>query len=283
MTDADGMVDGGDGWKMLIQRSWTVGSNIEDYFCRRITIAEDMHITGFRALSPPGTHHETLTITTATSPMGSFDCDPTVSLDMQTQMLFAGGTGTDDFLFPSGVAFKLAAGTTIQLYLHLYNASDSTTTQTSGVMVQTVPAAEVVNEADMMFVGKRTFQIPAAPMPPASPSPYTVVTDCGSTGNWHLVGMWPHMHKFGVHSKIEIERNNVIVKTPVDVPYDVDHQRNYSMDVLAQANDRIRLTCTWLNTTQSIVYSSDSSVDEMCRVGVYIWPKIGDLDACLNQ
>ncbi|HUS31738.1 MAG TPA: hypothetical protein VMZ53_24720 [Kofleriaceae bacterium] len=283
-SDADGMVDGGDGWKMLIQRPWTVGSASEQFRCRRQTITEDMYITGLRALAPTGTHHTLLTIPDVQGTNGNFDCTPN-EISGTPQLLFGGGIGTNDFLFPPGVAVKIPAGTQLQLYLHIYNASDATMNDTSGILVKTVPASEVVNEADMFFVGKRTFQIPPDATPADPPAPYSITTDCGNgtLGDWHVVGMWPHMHQHASHQKVEITRANVTMKTPLDVAFDFKEQRNYAMDYVVPPNDRIAVTCTWLNDTGSMLYSGDNFGNEMCYAGLFVYPKVGNLYGCVNN
>src|ERR1041385_6629871 len=52
--DTQGSGDGGDGWSTLISRSWTVQHGTEAYRCRRMTVTQDMNITGFRARAPVG-------------------------------------------------------------------------------------------------------------------------------------------------------------------------------------------------------------------------------------
>ena len=62
-SDADSnMGDAGDGWKMLIQRQWSVNAGLEEYDCRHQLVTEDTYITGFRALAPLAAHHTSLTV-----------------------------------------------------------------------------------------------------------------------------------------------------------------------------------------------------------------------------
>ena len=53
-------------WVPLVTRTWTLAANDQRYVCRRIQIAQDMWIGGFRALSPIGTHHAVVSRSTAT-------------------------------------------------------------------------------------------------------------------------------------------------------------------------------------------------------------------------
>lgn len=284
-SDADGMTDGGDGWKMLISRPWDAIAGAEEWDCRGMQVTNDIYVTGFRPLAPNGTHHTLLTIdTNHSAPMGNFDCNGVNIADAEP-LLYGGGLGTNDFLFPQGVAIKIPAGSYLQLYLHIYNSTDDPASGTSGIEIQTVPANEVVHEADMFFVGKRMFTVPVntAPGTPVPPGSYSLTTDCGSTGDWHILGMWPHMHEHATHQKVEILRGGNPRMTPLDVPFDFNEQRNYAMDFVVPANDRIAVTCTWENDTGGILYSGDSAASEMCYAGAYIYPKLGNLYTCVNQ
>src|SRR5262245_60192721 len=128
-------IDGanGDGWTPLVGRSWTLAPGATNtYRCTRMRVANDMWIAGFRAASPLGTHHSVLTISTSSQQVGDYDCGAG-SLDFQ--MLYAAGVGTDDLLFPPGIAMHLPAGTFINLNLHLFNATDHPLADSSGVLV----------------------------------------------------------------------------------------------------------------------------------------------------
>ncbi|HTL37867.1 MAG TPA: hypothetical protein VL326_32270 [Kofleriaceae bacterium] len=284
-NDADGMTDGGDAWKMLISRQWSAIAGSEEFDCRGQQVTEDMYISGFRALAPSGTHHTLLTIDTDHSaPVGNFDCNGLNIADAEP-LLYGGGLGTNDFLFPQGVAIKIPAGSWLQLYLHIENTSDATETETSGVEVQTVPASDVVHEADMFFVGKRMFTVPENMTvgAPVASGTYSLTTSCGSVGDWHILGMWPHMHEHATHQKVAITRAGNTMSTPLDIAFDFKEQRNYAMDFVVPANDRFELTCTWLNDTGYVLPSGDSAGAEMCYAGAYVYPKLGNLYTCVNQ
>lgn len=276
------MGDAGDGWQMLIQRQWSVNGGLEEYDCRHQLVTQDMYVTGFRALAPVGTHHTILSIVPASeSPptvVGNYDCNPSaLSPPSQTEsfeMLYAGGIDTNDFVFPPGVAIKIPAGTYIQLYLHVLNSGDLPLTETSGVMIKTIPAADVVNEADMMFFGKRSFQV--------DPGMFSIYTDCPATEDWHILGLWPHMHEYGVHQNIQVTHAGTTMKTPLDVAYSINEQKNYAMDFVIPTNDRLQVTCTWNNTTGAPIASGESSGSEMCYAGAFMYPKHGDIYGCVK-
>src|SRR5690349_2209678 len=140
-----------DGWTPLIGRSWTLDPGATNtYRCTRIKVTNDVWVSGFRAAAPRGTHHEVLTISTTSSALGDYDC---FAGSLDTQMLYAAGVGTDDLVFPPGVAIHIPAGTYLNLNLHLFNASDNPIANSSGVLMKVVAPGDVQHEADMMFSG----------------------------------------------------------------------------------------------------------------------------------
>lgn len=281
MTDGgsgDGsMGDAGDGWTTLIERSWTQIAASESFQCRQIRIPQDMYISGFRAVTPTGTHHEIVSITTGSTLVGDYPCTPT-ALSNNPGMLYAAGIGSTDSNFPPGVALKVPAGTYVQLYIHVFNASDASLTQTSGVQVKLANPADVLHEADMMFGGRRSFTIPYTD----PPTPYHVLADCGAPEDWHIVGLWPHMHDLGVHQNVAVRRASVVINTLLDTDYSYLDEKSYAMDVTVTASDRVGFDCTFLNTTGNPVGASDGQNGEMCFTGFYKWPAGGDPYYCVN-
>lgn len=252
------------GWTTLISRSWTVPAGTETYKCTRILVQTDQWITGFRAIAPLGTHHSILTISTTPTPLGDYDCSPN---NLDQELMYAWGIGTDDVSLPVGVAIHLEAGMYLNLNLHLQNATDSSMTQTSGVAIQTIDAAQVVNEADMTFAG--TFNISI----PNDGAPHDAVGGCAIPNDWHVFTMWPHMHAAGVHQKL-VTTHAMVQTTLLDSDYAFDDQHNYPIaDTLIHAGDQLEVTCTYVNSTavNPLIYG-DSANAEMCFTGLYKYP-----------
>ena len=260
------------GWTMIAARSWSLAVGEHDkYQCTRVQIPQDMYITGFRSLSPVGTHHSVLTYSTKTTPLGDYDCNVGA---VDFQMVYAAGLGTDDLLFPTNVAMKIPAGQFVNLNLHLFNASDNSETGTSGVLVKTITAAEAASYtmADMTFAGNGNFTIPAG-------QTMTVSGGCNAPADWHLFTLWPHMHMLGTHQKVTIGS-----ATPLDSDYSFAEQRNYPMAVMDVAKGTpIQTTCTFTNTTANAVSFGESSTNEMCFTGLYKYPAGGNLVQCVSN
>jgi hypothetical protein len=261
------------GWTMLISRQWTLAAGQQTYKCTRMQVATDMWINGFRSLQPIGTHHEVVTIDTNDTPVGDYDCNAG-SGTLAGEMLYAAGVNTDDLVFPTGVAVHLAAGTWINLNLHLFDVSDNTESGMSGVLVKTIDPASVVNEADMTFSG--TFNISI----PADGQPHQAMGGCAPPVDWHVFALWPHMHQLGTHQTLTVTHGGVVT-TELDQPYMFTEQRNYPMaETIFHAGDQILTTCTYVNNTGMLVSFGDSSTAEMCFTGLYKYPAGGNTFSC---
>ena len=296
-TDA-AMPDGSSaGWTTLISRTWDLGAGMETYKCRRIQVPTEMWVSGFRAMSPLGTHHEVLTISTASSPLGDYDCSAVTPLQ-DPQMLYAAGVNTDELVFPAGDAVHLPAGTYINLNLHLFNATDNALSgEESGVLVQTVPASQVVHEIDMTFSGTTNINVVS------DGQPHTAQGGCTVNQDYHVFALWPHMHQTGVHQSFTVTHAGTPT-TLLDTPYMFSEQRNYPMaETVIHANDQILTTCTFsfaatCSNSQPLqpcsigscgsdglchVTFGESSTTEMCFTGVYKYPAGGGLLGCVSN
>lgn len=271
-----GVPDGptADGWTPLIARSWTLISGATNtYKCTRIKVANDLWVAGFRAASPLGTHHAVLTISTTNTQTGDYDCSAG-SLD--TQMLYASGVGTDDLVFPAGVAMHIPAGTYINLNLHLFNATDNRLDNSSGVLVKVVQPADVQHEADMMFSGTALIVIPN------DGKLYTAQGGCAAPNDWHIFTLWPHMHQVATHQTWSYTPSGATMPTTLlDDQFLFAEQRNYPItDTLIHKGDQILTTCSYVNNTKTTITFGDGSDKEMCFTGMYKYPAGGGKFDC---
>ena len=212
--------------------------------------------------APSGTHHTVVTMTEATGPDRVFDCDPGA---MSDAMIFASGFGTDDLVFPEGVAIRIPAGKQVLLNLHLFNATTQPKTGTSGTRVQTLTEDEVVAEAEVLFAGTVDFAIP--PQGEAS-----ATGSCVFESDATLLSLWPHMHQHGRYMAVEHHGPDGVT-TLHDAPFSFYDQLNKPIEPrVIRAGERIDVTCHWQNTSDETVSYGDTSNEEMCFVGLYRYP-----------
>ena len=249
----------------LIGRTWSVpGAGHDIYKCVRLTIPTEMYITDIIAQAPNGTHHTVLSIASgnAAGPDGEQDCSVGT---LGRTMLYASGVGTDAFSFPQGVGLKVAAGTQLHLNLHLYNATDDPISNESAIWVksQTTPPAML---AEMVFAGKIAFAVGTGVR--------EITGGCTVGTGFNLFAVWPHMHKLAIHQKFEVIRGATPSNVLWDSDYDFKEQKYYGQtpEFQVQAQDQIKVTCRYDNTTGASVMFGDSSDNEMCFTGMYRYP-----------
>ena len=255
-----------DGFTRLIGRTWSLTAGATDtYRCVRVTIPADMYITNIIAQAPAGTHHTVLSIAGANGTSGADGEQDCGVGTLGMVMLYASGLGTDPLDFPAGVGVKVSAGQQIHLNLHLFNATDMPINGDSAILVksQTTPPPTL---AEMVFAGKFLFNIPKM-------QTVTVTGGCTANTSYTVFAVWPHMHQIATHSKVERIRSG----TPLvlhDDAYSFAEQKYYlqSPEVDVQAGDQIRVSCTYVNTTNVDKRFGESSNDEMCFSGLYRYP-----------
>jgi hypothetical protein len=272
---ADARSDGApSGFTRLIGRTWEVPASANVYKCARVTVPEDMYITAIDVDKPPGTHHTLLTIAGANGtagPDGEQDCEAT---NIGMYMLYAAGAGTPPIELPPGVGVKVKAGQQLHLNLHLLNATDETITGESAVLVKTSPTPPPM-VAEMVLAGPLELDIP----PTSQPVSFT--GQCTATTPYSLFAVWPHMHTFGTRQKVELV-HGTDVHVLHDGGYMFDEQGYYPVEPIASVatGDRVRVTCTYVNTSNASVKYGDGPGSEMCFSGLYRFPASGSNEYC---
>jgi hypothetical protein len=249
-----------DEWTELIAADWELGAGGEMFYCARRTLDEDLFVTAFRPLAPIGTHHTAATAGPPSGADGQFGCSPDEDGNVE-RILFAAGVGTDDFVFPAGVALRIPAGEQMLVNLHLFNQSDAAITGRSGMLVKTIAQADVVEEAVLVTTGE------APPPIPPTGSPVTASAGCTFDAEARIFDLWPHMHQIGRHMSVALAGEIVL-----DTDFSFAEQRHYPMLLTAQAGDMLRGTCTYVNDTGVTVEPGNSSTQEMCVLGFYVAP-----------
>ncbi|HEY4058248.1 MAG TPA: hypothetical protein VGM39_16660 [Kofleriaceae bacterium] len=258
------------GFTRLLGRTWSLaGGETDTYKCVRFTVPEDTYATSILAEAPSGTHHTVLSIAGANGTSGTdgeYNCNVST---LGTVMLFASGVNTNQLDFPDGVGVKIPAGTQISLNLHLFNATDDPISGESAIWIKK-PATPPPTLAEMAFAGKFLFQVPA------NNQDYSVTGGCNADSDFTLFALWPHMHQIGKHAKFDVTHAGTKT-TYLDEPYSFTEQRYWPESPLIQVHsgDKIEATCTWNNNTGTIEHFGESSLDEMCFIGMYRYPAVG--------
>lgn len=90
-----------------------------------------------------------------------------------------------------------------------------------------------------------------------------------------VISASPHMHKLGVHAKLELLRPDGTAQVLHDRPFSFESQDAYPLDLTLQPGDRVRTTCTYQNPSTRNVTFGLGSDDEMCFNFVLYHPLCG--------
>ncbi len=244
-------------WAPLVMGSWTLPAGGEDTSdTHQIVLDRDIYIGAIRPIEPIGTHHTVLSIAGGSG------------------VVYASGVGTNAVTFPEGVGLKLAAGTRLNLELHIFNTGAEPISGTSGIEIVEIAEADVVQEADLFLPGPFGFQL--------APGQETTATGtCAIETEQTVFALFPHMHQLGKHFKLTVNKGGQD-QVVHDAPYDFDEQAfNVFEPITLSPGDSITSECTWMNTTGQTVRWGDSSTSEMCFGIMYRYPAVGD-DFCDN-
>ncbi len=256
-------------WQTLVAADWSLPPGSEGYVCVRKTLSEDLWISAFGAVAPPGTHHTVLTYGPATEPDGVFDCNTSINHDV---MIYGSGVGSRPFTMPAGVAVRIPAGQQLLLNLHLFNTAADELSGSSSITFQELgeAAREQAIEAEAILAGPVLLTIP--------PGEHSITGACTFEKDATLFGVAPHMHQLGVHMKVVAHSSESGSRTILDAPYSFDDQQitPLSEELPMRAGDTVEIRCDYRNETGDTVSWGESSLDEMCFAGLYRYPRDPD-------
>ena len=275
MPPAPMTMDTANDWKPLLQGEWELKAGEEGYRCVRLTATEDLYIKEFQPIAPLGTHHTLLSVNEM--PKGADGVSNCTAADNGHTTLLGSGVGESYSAgpLPEGVAYKVPKGSQLNLNLHLFNVSDKLLKGVSGTKIRTTTADKVKQFAETILAGPVQLSIPMGKS--------TTMGKCTLKSDTSVFAVSPHMHQLGVHLKAVANRAGGMPPVMLyDGPYDFFEQRQFPVTLALKAGDTIQVECTYQNDTQRTVAFGESSLDEMCFLGVYRYPVAGEGLICLR-
>lgn len=256
----------------LVSAEYSLNPGEEAYLCKRFTATRDLNIRKITPVNGLATHHELLGVDLSHQyGDGMVDCTDKVEFDVIAwRMLFASGVGSPSLSTPDGVALVVHAGDQLVFQMHLLNASPKAVQSAASIDIETMAAAEVKSEANLVLAGplpdsRITADIPVGPN-------HVVSARCTLKQAVNYFAVFPHMHQTGTHIKVT---STVAGKSAVlhDADYSFANQTFDRFAPIALApGDSIGVTCTYDNETGKPVHFGQSSLDEMCFAISYVYP-----------
>lgn len=204
----------------------------------------------FGSQSPQG-HHGILMYTTTPQDPHTGDCGSA----MDGQMLL-GGTGgkgvSDKPTLPTNFGVEVPAGAQIVVNHHWINTSSETVHGQTEMLARRLPrGGDTVMAGNVPMVGFG-WTIPAG-------STFQYQTECKFGADVPYVLALGHMHEYGKHVTIEVERAAGGTETLIDQDWQKDSAtsagggNHYTLEdpYMIHKDDTVRLTCNWNNDTNA--------------------------------
>lgn len=169
---------------------------------------------------------------------------------------------------PDDVGMYLPGGSqALRLDVHYYNlGSSAPELDASGIelCITRTPRANTATVAGL--TGDATARVGR------SDNATSCTVDLSGADRVTLLSVSPHMHKLGVHAKLELTRDGQTTALH-DAPFDFEDQRIYDLDnIEVRDGDVLTTTCSYENDTGSTVRFGQDSDDEMCFNFVTYYP-----------
>ncbi len=181
----------------------------------------------------------------------------------------------DSLTLPDGVAYSFAANQFIRLEMHFINTTDAPIDIVATSEFVTMPAADVKNEADFLFMGTPDINIPAGQsqtirrflkMPP-------------ELSNANIFAITGHTHKMGTDMQVNYSNGFMMPTTSVYKPtvfnWDEPDTTFATPPFKIPANGGFDFQCSYTNTSAATVKFGESANEEMCFFWAYYYPSVG--------
>jgi hypothetical protein len=271
-------------WESMVTVDWSLEAGTEDYFCARKTLTETVYVTAFRSLvaDDPAVHHGFLSVTAPGGDASMLEPDGVTrctGATLGTVAIAGSAPGFNGMDLPEGVAVKIDAGAQLLFNVHLYNTTTEGATGTTGMEVVTVSPDEVQQVAEILIAGK----LPSLMVPPGES---THTGTCTLPGETTIFAAAPHMHKLGTYLSARALPASGEPLMLLDGPYSFEDQ-GFSVlqaPIHLQTGDTIEVNCTYQNPFEATIPFGQSSDQEMCMAGLFLYPPISTGNAfCFND
>jgi hypothetical protein len=189
-----------------------------------------------------------------------FDCSDGATNGWSVTKLIGGSQnreGESLLSFPDGIAIHV--GGIALINVHYINAFDTPLETDVQIELDTIPAAEVQQEGDILFLYNPFISVPAG-------LTATARWRCPVYSDITIANVQSHMHSRGVgyEARVNTETPFYVNNQWEGVP--VSHFENFTV----KAGQTLDYQCNYRNTTASGIYQGPRSTDEMCMlIGSY--------------
>jgi hypothetical protein len=179
--------------------------------------------------------------------------------------------------YPSDVGVQLPSGSGayIELQIHYNNPSNEFGKSSRAQYDICVTKTKRANTAGVFWLGYEnafagTLITGQETTPLDNQGNGVAIGKCGAKTDGHILAIMPHMHQHGVHSKMEIVKQDNTVQTVLDAPFNfMDQTQHFHSNLTVKKGDVVRTTCKW---DTSPIYFGFGSSSEMCFIYTLAYP-----------
>jgi mono/diheme cytochrome c family protein len=177
--------------------------------------------------------------------------------------------GTSSTELPDDVGMYIPAGL-INLDMHYYNTGKTDELDSSGLEI--CVTTKFRKHTASMNMDFNAFPLALPPQRSQASGECRVITT--TEEDIHVLALLPHMHKLGTHMSVSVLHDGVETVLH-DAPFNFTEQRLHPQkDVIIHNGDVVRTRCTYTNDTNKLVFSWESSDQEMCVSFALHWPML---------
>ena len=215
-----------------------------------------------------GVHHVIMATDTSPDPEGTAECD---LIEIDWQVMFAGGVESDPLYVPDGVAFPLGNGTKqIVFQIHYFNPLSEPIIDNTEIHIQLTKENADFIDAGLLVTGNFGFEIPPFA------TEYNVWGSCNSPNFGepaNIFAVFPHMHQFGTHISMGITDFDTGEETMLfDEPWAFGEQPIRAIKHTFEMRDVLDVECEYNNPTGQAIDFGESTTEEMCFGFYFFYP-----------
>jgi hypothetical protein len=206
-----------------------------------------------------------------------FDCSDGATNGWSITKLIGGsqnGEGDSLLRFPSNVAVQVPAGAVLLMNAHYINASDSTITPDVYINLWTIPAAQVEQEGDLLFLYNPLIKVTAQGAGRAR-------WRCPVRHDITIANVQSHMHRRGVGYEASLVGQ--------DQPFYVGDAwqnvvvKRFEPGMVVHAGEVFDYHCDYESALDHDVYQGPRSTDEMCMLIGSYYPRDPHTADCTDE
>jgi hypothetical protein len=251
------------------------GEDLEMCEYRRLPIGTAMDVTGFTLRMPPGAHHFVMwgyggkLTDDSRFPKGPFEsvgCTGAAPDAPFPQLLVPTQTPNASLRFPKGVALRLEPHQQVFLNPHMKNFGTTAFQPDIRFNFERAVNEKIEHYAEGLTFGNMTsINIPAG-------GEQTITAEWTTPIAMTVIHLATHQHKLGTYARIELVSADGATREKLVESFDWEHPDSvWPPDgIRLEKGRKLRITCSWHNTTDHDVRFGPETTDEMCfAIGFY--------------